>query len=99
MHTLDELFQDHSEFSDKTFGSNRQSTAPLNHLLKEVKETIESPDDWSEYADCLLLLVDAFRISGGDAQQLLQAAFDKLEKNKLRKWGKPDANGVVEHIR
>ena len=26
-------------------------------------------------------------------------ALDKLEENKKRKWGKPDENGVVEHIR
>jgi hypothetical protein len=28
---------------------------------------------------------------------LLLAVKEKLEINKNRKWGKPDANGVIEH--
>lgn len=34
-----------------------------------------------------------------DRDELLYYTRQKLEINKKRKWGKPDANGVVEHVR
>ena len=95
--SLDKLFKEHGEFSQSTFG-DRPPTAPLHHLKKEVNETIDAPYDFEEYADCLLLLIDAHRIAGGNATTLLEAAFKKLEKNKKRKWGEPDENGAVQHI-
>jgi hypothetical protein len=33
------------------------------------------------------------------SDELLTACFNKLEINKNRVWGKPDENGVVEHIK
>lgn len=52
-----------------------------------------------EYADCFMLLLDSASHFGISAEELLIATQQKLEINKDRKWGKPDANGVVEHIR
>jgi hypothetical protein len=52
-----------------------------------------------EYADCLILLLDAYRMNGGRADDLIETCYKKLEINRKRKWGKPDTNGVVEHIR
>ncbi|OHB92589.1 MAG: hypothetical protein A2Z57_03355 [Planctomycetes bacterium RIFCSPHIGHO2_12_39_6] len=52
-----------------------------------------------EYADCFMLLIDSaahFPIGTG---ALLNAVEKKLEINKKRKWGEPDKNGVVEHIK
>lgn len=94
---LEQLFKEHAEFSDKAFGKNRGPLGPLNHLKQEVLEVIAEPKNHSEYADCLLLLVDAFRSIGGDHQALINAAFDKLEINKNRTWSKPDVNGVYNH--
>lgn len=88
-----------ANWSDSTFGSGRPATTPLHHLAKEVSELIEAPDDRMEYADCLMLLLDAYRMSGGSADDLVEACYQKLEINQQRKWGKPDKNGVVEHIR
>jgi len=51
-----------------------------------------------EYADCFILLLDSaqhFKIS---AEELINLANKKLEINKSRAWGKPDENGVCEHV-
>ena len=86
-------------WSDATFGSGRPADIPLNHLAKEIQELIVSPEDRMEYADCLILLLDAFRLTGGSAEELINTCYEKMEINRKRKWGKPDKNGVVEHIR
>jgi hypothetical protein len=90
--------KEHGVWSDQTFGV-RNANAPLHHLKKEVDEVIENPTDIKEYADCFLLLMDCARLSGFNMDDIYFAAKQKFEENKQRKWGKPDVNGVVEHIR
>ena len=51
-----------------------------------------------EYADCMMLLLDSAKHHGLSATKLLFITRMKLNLNKTRKWGKPDENGVVEHI-
>lgn len=86
-------------WSDSTFGASRPENIPLHHLAKEIQELITSPNDSMEYADCLILLLDAYRMTGGQADDLIETCYEKLEINRKRKWGTPDENGVVEHIR
>ncbi len=88
-----------AKWSDATFGAERPPSRPLHHLAKEVRELIEAPDDQMEYADCLILLLDAYRMAGGSADELVESCYHKLEINQERTWGAPDENGVVEHIR
>ena len=52
-----------------------------------------------EYADCFMLLLDSAHHFGMTADDILKAASKKLEINKQRKWGNPDENGVIEHIK
>lgn len=52
-----------------------------------------------EFADCFMLLLDSAHHFGLSAEQLINLTREKLGVNKARKWGKPDVNGVVEHIR
>jgi len=96
---IQQLQDDIADWSDATFGSNRSPAAPLHHLAKEVQELIAAPVDRMEYADCLTLLLDAYRMAGGSTDELVEACYEKLEINRRRKWGTPDKNGVVEHIR
>jgi len=65
------------------------------HLKKEVDELAESHDA-EEAADCLILLLHHAHRCGYD---LMSWADWKFQINKKRKWGEPDQNGVVEHIR
>ena len=91
-----------AEWSRRTFGSDtsRGPIGPLKHLAKEVNETLAAPNDLEEYADCLFLLFDASRRAGFGYDDLLNAAWDKLEKNKAREWPTPGpGDEPVEHIR
>ena len=95
--TIDKLQRDLGHWSDSVFGKRSDPSGPLKHLKEEVDEVLERPDDVEEWADCLLLLLDAARIKGIDACSLLLACQSKLEKNKQRKWGKPDSDGIFRH--
>jgi NTP pyrophosphatase (non-canonical NTP hydrolase) len=52
-----------------------------------------------EFADCFILLLDSAHHFNITAEQLINLSREKLGVNKARKWGKPDINGVVEHIK
>lgn len=52
-----------------------------------------------EFADCYMLLIDAASHFPVTQDQILIEVRKKLEINKLRKWGSPDENGIVEHIK
>ena len=85
------------EWSEATFDD--PGPAPkLHHLKAEVDELLAAPFDRIEYADCLILLLDAARKAGISGDELLEAAYHKLQVNKRRIWGEPDENGVVQHI-
>ena len=90
-------------WSDATFGSGnptdpQSGLGSLAHLKEEVEELIENPNDIEEWADVTMLLLDAARRRGFTAKQLLQWTLAKLEINKTREWGVPDAEGIVRHI-
>lgn len=92
---------DHARWSQAQFGSDteRDWTGPLAHMEREIVEVKAQPTDTFEWADMLLLLLDASRRAGIPAAQLLTSAEQKLEINKSRAWGKPNADGSVEHVR
>jgi hypothetical protein len=75
-------------FSDKAFGppAYRGPKGPLLHLAKEVTEAMADPCDINEYADCLLLILDASRRAGFSAMQVMEAADRKITVNEGRTW-------------
>lgn len=91
--TLDNLMREVVAWADATF-PHATSQSRANHLLREAKELVDSPDDAEEQADIFFLLAHITR----SPQRLASAVRAKLEKNKRRTWGVPDADGVVEHI-
>ncbi len=97
---IEKFCEDRSEFSYKTFGTKeeRGPDGPLEHLKQEVQEVILEPKDRMEYADCFLLLLDAYHRSElGDLFDLIEDAKTKLKINKNRTWKK---NGLVyNHIK
>jgi len=107
---LQKLMDDIREWSDATFGEGQRTVPILHHLKKEVDELIEevmadlelesdSGTSLTEFADTFMLLFDAANHHGFTAANILNAVRGKLEINKKRKWGRPDENGVVEHIK
>lgn len=52
-----------------------------------------------EFADCFTLLFGAASSYGMSYNDILNCIEDKMIINKKRKWGKPDENGVVNHIK
>ena len=100
MKTLEDIKNSIAEFSDRKFGANRPYTAPLHHLKKEVDEVIEK-GEISEYADCLLLLLDSFRKKYPETHTdwLIENCRVKILVCENRDWCEPDENGVIEHVR
>lgn len=92
-------------WADKTFGKDREPTAPLYHLKREVNElieAIESEDEGKvreEFADCFILILNAASKYGLNVKNLYLDSLTKMDLNKIRRWGKPDKHGVVEHLR
>lgn len=79
-------------FKDSTMESN------LDHLRDELNEIVENPNDIEEWADVIMLYMNAASFAGHSMDDILVAVNEKLEKNKKRKWGEPDERGVVKHI-
>ena len=105
MNELQKLMDDILEWSSNTF-ENETSISKINHLKKEVDELKFSifhehseAEKRYEFADCFMLLIAAAKMEGLTANDLILITKAKLELNKSRTWGKPDENGVVEHIR
>ena len=92
------------KFSDEKFGIRTNPAGPLNHLKEEVRELLDAigkENEEEEWADCLLLLIDAFRIRYGTdthTEKLLKFSIDKLYKLYEREWEEdPDTKGVFRH--
>lgn len=99
---LDELVGRQSKWSQETFGTDaeRGPIGALRHLELEAREAAESPDRIEEYADCLLLLLDATRRAGWKLETLVDAALVKQKVNQSREWPKPtEAETPIEHVR
>lgn len=98
-------FEAIAKWQKETFG---QATAEskLFHLLQEIKELhtelltdSEGSKKRLEFADCFFLLFGAAAADGMTYEDICNAIHEKFEINKARKWGKPDAQGVVNHIK
>lgn len=99
-------FESISQWQKETFG---QATAQskVAHLLQEVKELDEElhvNDDnptktLMEFADCFILLFGAAASYGMSYEDIKDCINAKMHVNRQRVWGKPDENGVVNHVK
>lgn len=96
---FEQFIKERNKFSGETFGSpeERDCMGPLYHLREEIDELIDNPNDTSEWADCLLLLLDAAWRKGHTFDELVGFAMAKLEVNKKRTWEK-SVNGIYKHV-
>lgn len=98
-----ELFEAVTTWQEKTF-TKATALSIAYHLQEEVKELISdieanSDDRRLEYADCFLLLFGAAKADGYSYEDICNLIAEKFEIVKSRKWGEPDAKGVVKHIK
>lgn len=82
----------------------------VEELLKELQEWYNSGFPKSEtqmqdlliekeFADCFILLFGSAYSHGMSYEDICESINMKMEINKKRKWGKPNANGVVNHVK
>lgn len=91
---LEKLGVEVLEWAQATFPGQLPSSV-ASHLHDEAGELMEEPGNNEEMADCFLLLIQLAALHGYD---ILHEARKKFEVNRARKWGTPDARGVVKHI-
>ena len=99
------FLNDMHQWQLKTFGK-ATPVSKLHHLKEEINELIEDLEKGKdvafikhEYADAFFLLFGSLYVYGFEIKHLLGWMKAKLEINKIRKWGKPNKNGVVNHIK
>jgi len=110
MERIQKLQNNIAEWSDKTFGGSDRTIGILNHLKEEVLEVIEAKELFekdpngitqqkmaSEFADCLILILDAARKSDLNTDLLLQAAEYKMQINYKREWKEANEQGYHKH--
>ncbi|HEY1186933.1 MAG TPA: dATP/dGTP pyrophosphohydrolase domain-containing protein [Gemmata sp.] len=106
------LAADQARWSQQTFGldSERGPIGALKHLAKEVQEAEaafimnnhllgDRGIIAEEFADCLLLLLDANRRAGLTPMQLIAAAQEKMTLNKAREWPQTVGDVPTEHVK
>lgn len=98
-----EQFEAITIWQKETFG---QATplSKIAHLAEELQELVldlqeNAPDRRLEYADCFLLLFGSAAADGMSYEDICNCIEEKMVINRARKWGKPQANGVVNHIK
>lgn len=96
---LQQLMDVMAEWSDTTFGPGSGNLCgQMAHLREETREVESAPDDIIEYADVLILLLDAARRRGFAGHRLLTAALAKIAVVKQRGYAPPDVNGIRRHV-
>lgn len=97
-------FNEITEWQQRTF-PNSTELSRVKHLIKEVDElkdevcvgTVEEKE--MEYADCFFLLFGAAKMAGMTYNDICYAIERKFEINRQRQWGRPDSDGVVNHLK
>ncbi len=96
-------FEEITEWQNKTFGK-ATPLSKIAHLAQELGELVDdlksnNPNRRLEFADCFLLLFGAAASDGMTYEDCISCISEKFEIVKKRKWGEPDENGVVNHIK
>lgn len=74
---------------------------PKDILLKLHEETtdlVKNPTSIHEASDLVILLLDFIGFYGVDGERLLEAAGEKMEINKSRKWAVDRRTTIVSHV-
>lgn len=102
------LQQEVAEWAQSVFGDSTPQ-AKILHLWEELGEALDSADAILDYQTCeeiagagliTLHLASSLNVILPEPSRRFGAEMrDKFEICKARKWGEPDTNGVVRHIK
>lgn len=93
MTTIDQLAEEVWAWADMAF-PHRTDQSMFLKLYSEIGELTESPDDSSEFADVMILLLDFAVRKGIDVEAAIKK---KLNINRARKWAVNEL-GVMRHV-
>ena len=90
------------KFSEQTFGPGVRTKGVVAHILSELDEILDKPDDLSEWIDVVILAFDRAWRAGYSLEEIVAALLAKQAKNEARRW--PDWRTVaedkpIEHVR
>ena len=97
---LSEYLAKQIEWSKKTFGDTPRTIGITKHMMKEIEEVRQSPEDLSEWADLMILAFDGFWRHGGTPETIMKVLLEKQNKNLARTYPFPVSdNEPSEHDR
>lgn len=96
-------FESITKWQDDTF-KKATALSKMAHLTQEIEELISdlktnNSNKKMEFADCFILLFGAAASDGMSYQDICNSIAEKMAINLHRKWGKPNDDGVVNHIK
>jgi hypothetical protein len=97
MNSLQALQDRIAEWQGETF-PNQTLKGKLEHLVSEAMELRDSPNDETEWADVLILLLGAAAMKGMTVRELELAANVKFCLARQRQWGPANAQGFHHHV-
>jgi predicted HAD superfamily Cof-like phosphohydrolase len=77
----------------------RAKAVAICEAMAELHQTYDVIAQNHACADCFFLLFGSAAADGMSYQDICNAIQEKFEINKRRRWGKPDENGIVKHIK
>lgn len=93
--TLDGVLGEVVQWGRQTFPASTDATKTL-HLIEEVQELHEAPDDPMEMADVVMILA---HLAAAKGVNLAEAVAAKLAICRTRTWAPPDERGVIKAVK
>jgi NTP pyrophosphatase (non-canonical NTP hydrolase) len=98
-----EQFDIITKWQDETF-KKASALSKISHLKEEIEELVldlknNDANKRKEFADCFILLFGAAASDGMSYNDICYEIDEKMKTNYERKWGKPNNEGVVNHIK
>jgi hypothetical protein len=99
----EEQFKFITKWQKETFGK-ATALSKAKHLRKEIDELISAienneSDKRLEFADVFILAFGSAASDGMSYQEICSVIDVKMAINVSRKWGNPDEDGVVLHVK
>ncbi len=89
-----ELQNEIRQWADTVFPERTAYGAMTKLVMHEIPEMLRNPEDPLEYADILILVLDAAALLGID---VADAVHRKMEINRKRTWKVDKSTGLMSH--